>query len=116
MALTWNVTLNPGISETAAQISELRANIDLTRVKVGLSVYSWSDSINQNYVVLNTEIAELKTALDGAYDENYCHTYCSSHLVTYHSAQYPGYCGGNYAAYYPSNPSGYNPCDGGACS
>lgn len=66
-------------------ILEMRTNINLERDDAGLAAYVWTDTTIDGQEVLQTEIAELRTAIDSAYDELLT---CAAHYTSDDSTHY----------------------------
>jgi len=115
MSYSWSETITKNTTLIkASHTSELHTNINLERAARGLGNYSFTQIPNQYANKnLNADLAEMRTALDEAHTENYCHTHyanhdnndLTTHRATHNTTYYPGYDGthypGNDAAYYP---------------
>jgi hypothetical protein len=64
-------------------VTELQTNIDTDRVAVALAAYSWEASPTPNKSIITTSrYGDMVTALDEAYDANFCSGHCDNHNVT----------------------------------
>jgi hypothetical protein len=74
-----------GTEVTDAQTLEMRTNINAERSDAGLAAYVWTDATIDGQDVLQTEVQELRTAIDGAYDELLT---CATHYTSDDSTHY----------------------------
>ena len=96
MGFSWAETLGANTTkEKYTHLTELRSNIDTVRAQVALSGYSWT-STSQNSTEVVSVWSELKTAVDAAKNNTYCHTNYSSNYSGNCPSNY-AYCSGNYA-------------------
>lgn len=89
MSFSWAETITASTTTgKSSHVTELRTNINTVRSQRALGAYSWAVSISQYNV---TTLTELRTAVDAAHTENYCHSYYathnSAHQVTYYGGQ-----------------------------
>jgi len=107
MSFSWAETLTQYVTKVKlTHLTELRTNINTDRSNTGLSNYSWVVTPSVGDKVLQSEIAELRTAIDASYDNrNVCVTHNASYLTAQHASLYN--CGGNYA-YYNARLGSYN--------
>jgi hypothetical protein len=102
MAYSWAETITLGVTPIkASQFVEIHSNINTERAARALGGYSWSQTPVAGDKVMNTIIAEARTALDQAHTENYCHTNvpaCTTHYSSNDTSVGP-YCPANYSSY-----------------
>jgi hypothetical protein len=82
----YNNPQGPIVTVEDSQILEMRTHINSERVdRASLAAYVWTDSTIDGQEVLQTEIAELRTAIDDAYDGLLT---CSAHYTSDDSTHY----------------------------
>ena len=98
MSYSWTDVITAGATiSKATHHVELHTNIDDVRSKVGLAGYAWSKTPSQyTDKIESIDYTQIRTALDDAKDENYCHTHNATH--------YPGYLNDDHGTY----QSGYD--------
>jgi len=101
MSYSWSETITQGVTTIkASHVTELHTNINSERIARGLGAYSWTQTPTTGQKHLNVDMTEMRTALDQAHTENYCHT-----VVTHYSTHNPTYnatvrtCPSNYYVY-----------------
>ena len=102
MSYSWTDVITAGATiSKATHHVELHTNIDDVRSKVGLAGYAWSKTPSQYTDKMESiDYTQIRTALDDAKDENYCHTHNATH--------YPGYLNDDNGTYYGSHYPGYD--------
>jgi hypothetical protein len=110
MGYSWSTSITSGSKITASVVYELQTNtIDPERAARNLPGYAWSQVPTQfTDKILNNRMVEMRSALDQAHTENYCHTdiaACTTHYSS-NNASVAG-CASNYATdnapYYANN-------------
>jgi hypothetical protein len=122
MSFSWAEALTQYVTKPkASHVTELQTNIDTLRSLTGLGAYSWSrtpaqyDPTRQDSGTGTMDYLQLRTALDEAHTNNYCHTYyatylathLASNLVTYLATHNASYCATHYTTHLSSNLTTY---------
>lgn len=102
MAYAWSETIDEAVAVTNEQVDEIRTNINTERTtRAGLGAYDWAVDDLDSTDILSAEVAELRTAIDAAYDLLWD---CASHYSTDDS----GHFSSNDAAEYTSDDSSHD--------
>jgi len=105
MGYVWSedISLNADIEDT--DVDEIRTNINTERVDgASIAAYVWTNAELEGDVQAQAEIQELRTAIDGAYDELLdCGTHYTSddstHYTTDKSSHDSSVCGTHYTTH-----------------
>jgi len=113
MSFSWAETITAGSTTIKSlHFTELHTNIGIERTARGLGVYSWGQTPSQyTNKHLNADMTDMRTALDQAHTENYCHTvgtHYATHNPSYNATVYV--CPNNYYVYHATYGPGYNLC------